>query len=44
VSISTHKLQDAQFDADIIRTNDGVLYACENDNPYRSNYLWEIKL
>lgn len=22
----------------------GTLYACENDNPYRSGYLWEIKL
>ena len=23
--------------------DDGTLYACENDNPYRSSYLWEIK-
>ena len=23
---------------------DGTLYACENDNPYRSSYLWEIEL
>lgn len=28
----------------IISTNDGTLYACENDNHYRSSYLWEIKL
>lgn len=28
----------------IVRANDGVLYACENDNPYRSSYLWEIAL
>lgn len=21
---------------------DGTIYACENDNPYRSSYLWEI--
>jgi len=27
---------------DIVATDDGVLYACENDNPYRSSYLWEI--
>lgn len=27
---------------DIVVTTDGVLYACENDNPYRSSYLWEI--
>ena len=24
--------------------DDGTLYACENDNPYRSSYLWEIKI
>ena len=24
--------------------DDGTIYACENDNPYRSSYLWEIKL
>jgi hypothetical protein len=29
---------------DIVITGDGTLYACENDNPYRSGYLWEIKL
>jgi len=29
---------------DIVATPDGVLYACENDNPYRSSYLWEITL
>jgi hypothetical protein len=29
---------------DIVRTSDGVLYVCENDNPYRSGYLWEIEL
>ena len=28
----------------IVATPDGVLYACENDNPYRSGYLWEIIL
>ena len=28
----------------VVLTEDGVLYACENDNPYRSGYLWEIKL
>lgn len=28
----------------VVMTKDGVLYACENDNPYRSGYLWEIKL
>jgi len=29
---------------DIVAANDGTLYACENDNPYRSSYLWEIIL
>lgn len=29
---------------DIVATEDGVLYACENDNPRRSGYLWEITL
>lgn len=29
---------------DIVMTDDGVLYVCENDNPYRSSYLWEIEL
>lgn len=27
---------------DIVATEDGVLFACENDNPYRSSFLWEI--
>jgi hypothetical protein len=29
---------------DVAVTADGVLYAGENDNPYRSSYLWEIVL
>jgi hypothetical protein len=29
---------------DIAVTPDGTIYACENDNPYRSSYLWEITL
>jgi sugar lactone lactonase YvrE len=29
---------------DVVMTPEGVLYACENDNPYRSSYLWEIQL
>jgi len=29
---------------DIAVTPDGIVYACENDNPYRSSYLWEIVL
>jgi hypothetical protein len=29
---------------DIVITHDRVLYVCENDNPYRSSYLWEITL
>jgi len=29
---------------DIVVTGDGTFYACENDNPHRSGYLWEIKL
>jgi hypothetical protein len=29
---------------DVCMTGDGMLYAGENDNPYRSGYLWEIKL
>ena len=29
---------------DVAITPDGVLYACENDNPTRSGYLWEITL
>ena len=27
---------------DICVTDDGTFYACENDNPHRSGYLWEI--
>lgn len=26
----------------IVRADDGTLYACENDVPHRSSYLWEI--
>lgn len=29
---------------DIAVTPDGTIFACENDNPYRSSYLWEIRL
>jgi hypothetical protein len=29
---------------DILLTEDGVLYACENDNPRRTSYLWEITM
>ncbi len=29
---------------DIAITKDLVIYACENDNPFRSSYLWEISL
>jgi hypothetical protein len=29
---------------DIVTANNGTLYICENDNPYRSSYLWEVKL
>lgn len=29
---------------DITITPDGTIYACENDCPYRSGYLWEIRL
>jgi len=28
----------------VAMTPDGTLFACENDNPNRSGYLWEIKL
>ncbi|MDD5677199.1 MAG: hypothetical protein PHW60_04305 [Kiritimatiellae bacterium] len=28
----------------VVMTPEGVLFACENDNPHRSGYLWEIKL
>jgi len=42
------EIRDAQGVAlwqchDIVRTDDGVLYVCENDNPYRSGRLWEIE-
>lgn len=29
---------------DVAITPDGTIFACENDNPYRSSYLWEIHL
>ncbi len=29
---------------DVAVTLDGTIYACENDNPFRSSYLWEINL
>lgn len=29
---------------DIVVTNDNTLYICENDNPFRSSYLWEVTL
>ncbi|MDD5597491.1 MAG: hypothetical protein PHV82_06075 [Victivallaceae bacterium] len=29
---------------DIVHAGNNVFYACENDNPYRSSYLWEISL
>jgi hypothetical protein len=29
---------------DVAIASDGTIYAGENDNPYRSGYLWEIKL
>lgn len=29
---------------DIVYAGNDVFYACENDNPYRSSYLWEIKI
>ena len=29
---------------DIVAAGDGVFYVCENDNPYRSGYLWEVTL
>jgi len=29
---------------DIVMAQDGTLYICENDNPYRSSYLWEVRL
>jgi hypothetical protein len=27
---------------DVVVAGDGTFYVCENDNPYRSSYLWEI--
>lgn len=27
---------------DITMTKDGRIFICENDNPYRSSYLWEV--
>ena len=35
-------LNDPQWRKDWISV-DGVLYGGENDNPYRSSYLWEIQ-
>lgn len=29
---------------DIVMTRDGKIYVLENDNPYRSSFLWEIEL
>lgn len=29
---------------DIVYAGHDIFYACENDNPYRSSYLWEIRL
>ena len=29
---------------DIVYTPDGSIFICENDNPYRSSYLWEVTL
>lgn len=29
---------------DIVQASDGTFYVCENDNPYRSSFLWEITL
>jgi hypothetical protein len=29
---------------DIVSAGGGVFYVCENDNPYRSGYLWEVTL
>jgi hypothetical protein len=29
---------------DIAVTPDGTIYACENDNPFRASYLWEVTL
>jgi hypothetical protein len=27
----------------LVMAGDGTLYVCENDNPFRSSYLWEIR-
>ena len=27
---------------DLCFAADGTLYACENDNPHRSSYVWEV--
>jgi hypothetical protein len=35
---------DAKFHRALVLGRDGCLYLCENDNPYRSSYLWEIEL
>jgi streptogramin lyase len=29
---------------DVVVTKDGTFYVCENDNPHRSSYLWEVKI
>ena len=29
---------------DVAVAPDGTIYAGENDNPYRSGYLWEIQV
>jgi len=29
---------------DVAIASDGTIYACENDNPRRSGYLWEIRM
>jgi hypothetical protein len=29
---------------DIVTSDDGRLYLCENDHPHRSSYLWEVTL
>ncbi len=29
---------------DVVHAGNNVFYACENDNPHRSSYLWEITL
>ncbi len=41
------KITDGKQDCfqvhDLAITPDGVIYACENESPYRCSYLWEIK-